>query len=155
MNRFEKYRKSEKGKLSLKNRTKRYLATEKGKLKRKEWVDKNRKKVNKYQRDRKLNSPESVLYTNAKNRAKRKGVEFNIDINDIIVPEFCPILGLKLIHGVGRWIDECPSLDRIDSTKGYIKDNIHVISYRANMLKNNATIEELEKIVNFLKSLKQ
>ena len=43
-----------------------------------------------------------------------------------------------------------PSLDRIDSSKGYIVGNISVISLRANMLKNNATLNELKMIVKWL-----
>jgi len=47
--------------------------------------------------------------------------------------------------------DNVPSVDRIDPTKGYIKGNVEVISWRANHLKNNATVEELEAIVNYMK----
>lgn len=47
-----------------------------------------------------------------------------------------------------------PSLDRIDSSKGYVKGNVRVISARANMLKNNATVEELTLVLKDLKRRK-
>jgi hypothetical protein len=42
-------------------------------------------------------------------------------------------------------------IDRIDTSKGYLKDNIKVISWRANRLKSDGTLEELEKIVNYMR----
>jgi len=44
-------------------------------------------------------------------------------------------------------------LDRIDNSKGYIKNNIVVISRYANELKKNATIDDLQKLVDFYKKL--
>lgn len=40
-----------------------------------------------------------------------------------------------------------PSLDRLDSSKGYVKGNVRVISKRANQLKNNATVEEMRMVL--------
>ena len=40
------------------------------------------------------------------------------------------------------------SLDRIDSTKGYIKGNLQIISFRANTVKNNLTLDEMKMIVS-------
>lgn len=39
------------------------------------------------------------------------------------------------------------SLDKIDPTKGYVEGNVQIISHRANMIKNDATLEELDLIV--------
>lgn len=93
----------------------------------------------------------------AKKRAKKKGLDFTITYADIVVPEHCPILGTKMFwnHTInGRKAQRTtPSLDRIDSSKGYTPDNIQVISYRANCLKSNATIEELEAVLNHLKRI--
>ena len=44
-------------------------------------------------------------------------------------------------------------LDRIDSTKGYIKGNVWVISNRANTLKNDASLQELKTLVENLEKL--
>lgn len=96
---------------------------------------------------------ERILLTKAKNRAKNRNLEFNIDITDVVIPDFCPVLGIKLKKdGIGRFTDNSPTIDRIDNTKGYIKGNVAVISHRANHLKNSATLEELIGIYNYIKT---
>lgn len=90
------------------------------------------------------------IYDRAKTRATRKGREFNIEIEDIVIPDLCPVFGVPLVEDT----EYAPSIDRIDSSNGYIKGNIQIISRRANLLKNNATIEELEMVINFLKEAK-
>lgn len=85
----------------------------------------------------------------AKARAKKLGLEFNITEKDVILPDYCPILGLKLEVANKHRTDSSPSLDRVDNTKGYIKGNIHIISWRANKIKSNATLEELMKIAEY------
>lgn len=79
-------------------------------------------------------SKEHKLFDAAKSRAPIKGLSFNLDRSDVVIPEICPVFNTPMIR---------PSLDRIDSAKGYEKGNVRVISWRANMLKNNATREEL------------
>jgi hypothetical protein len=92
------------------------------------------------------------MLNRCKSRAKRKGFEFNLTIADIVMPIECPILGVKLEYVCGKggsW--NSPSLDRIDSLKGYIKGNVQIISKRANIIKNDATIDEIEKVYFYLK----
>jgi hypothetical protein len=79
----------------------------------------------------------------AKQRAKEKGLDFSINEDDVVVPEFCPILGIPLFRIGKKHSDNSPSIDRIDSTKGYIKGNVQVLSHKANILKNSATLSEL------------
>lgn len=90
--------------------------------------------------------PARFLLSAAKGRAKKNNIPFNIDVHDIIVPEFCPVLGLKLEVGVGACSDSSPSIDRIIPEIGYVKGNIRVISRRANRIKNDATPDELYKV---------
>ena len=90
---------------------------------------------------------ERRIYNRAKSRAKQKGREFDLDLSDIILPEVCPVLGKPFVYGDPDWTY---SIDRIDSNKGYIKGNINIVSNRANMLKNNATAEELKLILCYL-----
>jgi hypothetical protein len=96
-----------------------------------------------------------VLLTSARERAVEKGLDFDLKESDIIVPEYCPVLGIKLEWGAGRGKgkarDNSVSLDRVDSTKGYVKANVCIISWRANDLKKDGTAEEHLKIAEYMK----
>ena len=92
------------------------------------------------------------LCTVAKARAKSQGVPFTLTPEDIVFPESCPVLGIPLFFTDNRRTDNTPTLDRVIPDKGYIPENVRVISWRANKLKSNGTLEELEKIVNYIKN---
>jgi hypothetical protein len=89
---------------------------------------------------------EKIIYDRARSRANRKKIDFNIDLSDIVIPKKCPVLNKPLIYGDHDW---SPSIDRIVPSLGYIKGNIMIISNRANVIKNNASPEELLKIAKF------
>lgn len=93
------------------------------------------------------------LFDKARKRARKKGIPFNIVVDDIIIGEKCPILNIPYEIGDGVVCNASPSLDRIDPAKGYIRGNIQVLSYRANVLKSNATIDEIELILTHLKNI--
>lgn len=98
-------------------------------------------------------NPKKRLVKNAKYRAKELGIEFNITCKDIIISSSCPVLGISLNTTPNMQTrDNSPSIDRIDNSKGYIKGNVAVISYRANRLKRDATIKELEDIIEYMKA---
>lgn len=94
-------------------------------------------------------TPEYILFHAAKYRAKELNREFTITIEDIVIPDICPVFGIPLVKIAGER-DSSPSLDRIDSSKGYTPDNIQVMSWRANTLKNNMTAEESILLAKFL-----
>ena len=98
--------------------------------------------------DRTIDDPRYKMFHNAKHRAKKKGIPFTITMDDIVIPPLCPLLEIELIPSSDRYSHNTPSLDRIDSDPaiGYTPDNIQVISRRANWLKADATVEELELI---------
>lgn len=104
-------------------------------------------------------NPKKVLMYSAKSRAKSRGLEFSIGEGDFDIPEICPVLGIVLgpVLVVGskenRQRDNAPSLDRINSALGYVPGNARVISWRANDLKKNGTLEEMLLIVQDLKRL--
>lgn len=83
--------------------------------------------------------PERGLLRQAKSRAKENGLEFNLTEEDIIIPSLCPILQAPM----ERNTPYAPSVDKVNPTKGYTKDNIQIISKKANTMKSNATKEEL------------
>jgi len=87
-----------------------------------------------------------LMFSRAKSRAKKKGIEFSIEKDDIIIPEYCPLLGVKLTNTYvdpSASTDHVPSIDRKDDSKGYTKENIWVISFQANRMKNTASQAEL------------
>ena len=106
-----------------------------------DWLKKKRKE-----------NPEYYLWKAAKQRAKRKNLDFNITPDDIIIPQLCPLLNIPIIHTVGKGqrSDNSPSLDRIDNRFGYIKGNILVVSWRANFLKSDASLTELQLLTTNL-----
>lgn len=96
------------------------------------------------------------IWSHLKASAKKRDIPFTLvptDIDEIGIPITCPILGIPLYFHKNMVEDDSISFDRIDSTKGYSVDNLIVISYRANILKSNATLDEMRKIVNFYEQL--
>ena len=104
----------------------------------------NLSKINEYAKNyKKQNIANSLLYS-ARTRSKQFGIQINIGIEDIIIPNYCPVLGIE-ISTIGHK-NNSPSLDRIIPEHGYTKGNVRVISWRANWIKNNATPDEIEKL---------
>ena len=101
---------------------------------------------NKYLEDKRfefLKNYKKQMLHRTKTRALKKGLEFNLTEEDIIIPEYCILLEIPLIVGTKGEYENSPSIDRIDNSKGYTKDNIQIISKKANSMKNSATYEEL------------
>ena len=121
-------------------RTKLYFRTEKGLA--------YKKKVHKRLQEQR---PELLLYWSCKSGAKKRSLEFTLKEEDIVIPDVCPVLGIPLFLAGGKRTDNSPSVDRVDSSKGYTKDNVRVISWRANKLKQDASLEEVEKIAVYMK----
>ena len=96
-----------------------------------------------------------MLINASKQRAKTKNRVHNITVNDIksIYPinGKCPVFGFDLMFNDSGFRENSPSIDRIDSEKGYTVDNIQIISWKANRIKSYATVEELEIVIAFMK----
>jgi hypothetical protein len=91
-------------------------------------------------------------------RAAKSGVPFDLAVTDLSqngeLPSVCPVLGIPLDVGqdeAGGATDNSPSIDQIIPGGGYIPGNVRIISWKANRLKSNATIEDLEAILAYMK----
>ncbi len=100
--------------------------------------------------------PENQMLAAAKCRAKKLNLPFNLEISDIYIPAICPLLGLPIVSGINKKSGNSPnspSLDRKIPSLGYVKGNVWVLSRRANLLKSDATIEEVELLLSNWKKL--
>lgn len=96
------------------------------------------------------------------NSARRRPKDVDITLQDLKAQwnsqkGICPFTGwkLELPHSSQGFKDSSPmkyraSIDRIDSSKGYVKNNIQFITQMANLAKNNFTEEE---VIEFCKAV--
>jgi hypothetical protein len=119
----------------------------------KKYAAKNKEKLKARNLAYRMKYPNKVLWRSAKARAMKRGIEFTIVLEDVAIPSHCPVLGFALqsVHGAYGGKDSSPSIDRIDPSKGYTKENIQVISLKANMMKSSATPEELKIFAEWIK----
>jgi hypothetical protein len=95
-----------------------------------------------------------VACSSAKTRAKRAGLPFGLT-PEILLPlckDVCPVLGVPLAYerSPGRGIHAgSPTVDRLDNALGYVAGNVLVVSYRVNRIKNDATLDELKRVLAF------
>ncbi len=142
----EAYRKSEGRKKIARKASKKWRKNNPGAVKTqwKNWYRRNKKhrktykqkyhKVHPEKRERQWGRwyrthQQNWMCSQAKRRAKNKRLSFDLRPDDIVIPKRCPVFGFILKISKGRFSDRSPSLDRIDPTKGYIKNNIKVISW--------------------------
>ena len=113
----------------------------------------------KYQRERRQNDPSyrlQMLLNASKQRALKKDREHTLTLQDIKdmwpFDNKCPVFGFEFEWNSAGFRETSPSLDRIDSNKGYTKDNVQVISWKANRIKAYATAAELEIVATYMKN---
>ena len=101
-------------------------------------------------------SEKKRLFRTSKKSAKKRGIDFTIKITDILIPDFCPVLGIRLHYkdknkqvSIRGKCPNSPSIDRIDNSKGYEKGNVRVISWRANWLKTDSSYVDYMRVFAF------
>ena len=125
---------------------------------KKYWADPTRSKIlqeRKWSRYR--SNPAEWMLGAAKRRAKLKGLPFGISHSDIVIPEnmICPVLKTPMQSNFGNGggnTPNSPSLDMIDPTKGYVPGNVCVISLKANRMKQDCTLDELKRLVQYVEN---
>jgi hypothetical protein len=88
--------------------------------------------------------------SSAKQRAKKANLPFDISPADISIPDACPVFGTPFLFGTCTRDPNTPTLDRVDTSKGYVVGNVQVISWRANMLKGANTRESLQRLLKYV-----
>src|ERR1700722_19255130 len=102
-----------------------------------QYRQKNGAVYNATRRSKHANDPRLEILKSARYRAKRGGLSFNLTLEDVVIPKFCPVLGMELKVASGL---SAPTLDRLHNYMGYVKGNVSVISWRANRLKSDASV---------------
>jgi hypothetical protein len=93
--------------------------------------------------------PQMLLYQ-IKSRAKRDNIPFDLTVQDLVIPQCCPILGIPLSVGQSKMHEGSPTVDRIQPHLGYVSGNVRVISFKANRLKSNMDIATLQSIIRYI-----
>lgn len=109
-----------------------------------------RKEKSKQDWEKNKNNIKKNIIHRASQRAKKNNILFNITEEDIEIPEICPVFNKPFVLGDKDWTY---SIDRINPEIGYIPGNIIIVSNRANVIKNNATPEEIINVGTFYKDL--
>lgn len=87
----------------------------------------------------------------ARAKAARAGVPFGLSLEDIHIPDRCPVFPeIRLSRSTGGAHYASPSLDRLIPQLGYVPGNVAVISLFANRLKSNASPAELRRLADWM-----
>ena len=91
------------------------------------------------------------ILRDVKYRCKKKGIEFDLKFEDLEIPDYCPVFGTEINYNGGRGLCTCsPTIDRLDPDGPYTKDNVMIVSYRANRIKSDASIPELCAVIQYM-----
>jgi hypothetical protein len=115
-----------------------------------EWRLRNPDNQKQWVRQYRIRKPAKYMLKSIKEKAKKRNIPFNLSEEDIVVPEYCPILGVKLEYG-NEDRRTSPSIDRLIPELGYTKGNVAVISAAANSLKSNLTLEQIVRMGDWAK----
>lgn len=117
--------------------------------------EENREEIKEKGREYYKRKLKNRLFNAARSRSKSHGYEFDIELDDLIIPEVCPLLGIQMeVNKRGSTKATSFSLDRIDSSRGYVKGNVWIISMLANSMKSSSTFEQFQMMAEKWKEWK-
>ena len=149
----QRHKKKQKNRVYLTEEEKRVRAAEYSKNKYREAKGGNVREHTSSGKPWHSRTPWAKIYYSAKNRAKTKGIPFDITLQDVedLWVEHCPILGIELSTENEVLSDNSPTLDKNIPELGYVKGNITIISNLANRIKSNATPSQVMKVALWMK----
>jgi hypothetical protein len=114
------------------------------------WRKANPEKCAEYERNCRLNNYARYMWRGLKDRSMRLGRPFSLTYEQakalLETTPVCPVLGMLLVRNTGKAQDNSPSFDCFIPELGYVPGNVAVISWRANKIKHNATVDELQRV---------
>ena len=93
------------------------------------------------------------LVSGARDRAEKKGREFDITVESVTWNTNCPCCGAELRYGGRGHVANSASLDRLDNLEGYTKLNTWVICRRCNSIKNVGAATEHRRIADAMDAI--
>ncbi len=114
------------------------------------WRAENPGRVGKAVREQMDRDPRLKLLREARKLAVRRGVPFDLVVDDVVVPARCPVLGVHIKLAAGPRTDGSPSLRLIEPEKGFVRGNLVIISRRARVVMGDGTAAEHREIADWL-----
>jgi hypothetical protein len=101
--------------------------------------------------------PHAQRLRHIRRRCKTKNLAYNLDENYLnsIQTKVCPVFNTVLNYSISTRMSDPngAELDRMIPSLGYIKGNVKFISLRANRIKYDASVEEIEQILKYMKAI--
>lgn len=150
-------------KSKVKEQSRRYSAKNAQKIaeKNKRRYQQNKESILESRRQARVGKTNCIkaMFSSAKSRAKKNNLDFNLDLEYLtsIAVDFCPVDGLPFDWDRQLIQDKTlplsvPSLDRVDSSQGYIKGNVQIIGWKWNSKKSNMNLEDLLLLVEYVRN---
>ncbi len=84
--------------------------------------------------NRRPRNPIERLVQRSRGRARRLGLPHTVKATDLKLPTHCSVTGLPLLHGRGICSDNSPALVRFVPERGWVPDNVAIVSHRGSVL---------------------